>query len=242
MADQPLPKSMEEKFVTKVLEAPMLGVKRGATLSMSQDQVETTTQTPESESEPSAAAESSESQSSVSSSESTTAGNISDASTAATAATSVTTTEETKTVASSTTEVVAAAIQASEEVVRLQRLRTAFQFICGSYVAPTQAAVLKEMLLLAGDQKSPVVDFAPLDDYLAQIAKMRQDALATRSMGDYARKRVLDDDEEAERAEKRRKKEEDEKRKKAGESRGVKNLKKVNTSGMKKMSDFFKKK
>lgn len=240
MADQPLPKSMEEKFVTKVLEAPMLGVKRGATLSMSQDQVETTTQTPESESEPSAAAESSESQSSVSSSESTTAGNISDASTAAT---SVTTTEETKTVvASSTTEVVAAAIQASEEVVRLQRLRTAFQFICGSYVAPTQAAVLKEMLLLAGDQKSPVVDFAPLDDYLAQIAKMRQDALAMRSMGDYARKRVLDDDEEAERAEKRRKKEEDEKRKKAGESRGVKNLKKVNTSGMKKMSDFFKKK
>ncbi|RYC55362.1 hypothetical protein CHU98_g10847, partial [Xylaria longipes] len=60
--------------------------------------------------------------------------------------------------------------------------------------------------------------------------------------GDYARKRVLDDEEVADRAEKKRKKEEDDKRKKTGESRGVRNLKKVNTAGMKKMSDFFKKK
>ena len=51
-----------------------------------------------------------------------------------------------------------------------------------------------------------------------------------------------DDDEDESRAEKKRKKDEEEKRKKAGESRGVKNLKKVNTAGMKKMSDFFKKK
>lgn len=49
-----------------------------------------------------------------------------------------------------------------------------------------------------------------------------------------------DDDEAIEsRAEKKRKKEEDEKRKKAGESRGVKDLKKVDTTGMKKLSDFF---
>jgi len=50
----------------------------------------------------------------------------------------------------------------------------------------------------------------------------------------------MNDDEAAEtRAEKKRRKEEEEKRKKAGESRGLRDLKKVNVTGMKKMSDFF---
>ncbi|RYP18809.1 hypothetical protein DL767_009760 [Monosporascus sp. MG133] len=232
MADQPLPKSMEEKFVTKVLEAPMLGVKREATLSVSQSQAEPVL-TPESETTPSTV-EASESQSSASSLASAT----SDLSEASTAATSVTE-ESTTTTVTSTTEVVAATLQASEEITKLQRLRTAFQFICSSYVMPAQAAELKTML---EERKSSLADFAPLDDYLARIAKMRQDALATRSMGDYSRKRVVDDDEAGERAEKKRKKEEEDKRKKAGQSRGVRDLQKVNTRGMKKMSDFFKKK
>ncbi|RYP82805.1 hypothetical protein DL770_005515 [Monosporascus sp. CRB-9-2] len=232
MADQPLPKSMEEKFVTKVLEAPMLGVKREATLSVSQSQGESVL-TPESETTPSTV-ESSESQSSASSLASAT----SDPSEASTAATSVTE-ESTTTTVTSTTEVVAATLQTSEEVTKLQSLRTAFQFICSSYVMPAQAAELKKML---EERKSSLADFAPLDDYLARIAKMRQDALAERSMGDYSRKRVVDDEEAAERAEKKRKKEEDDKRKKAGQSRGVRDLQKVNTRGMKKMSDFFKKK
>jgi hypothetical protein len=72
---------------------------------------------------------------------------------------------------------------------------------------------------------------------------MRQEAVSMRSLGDFSRKRSIIEDEDSEtRAEKKRKKEEEEKRNKAGVSRGVKNLKKVNTSGMKKMSDFFKKK
>ncbi|RYP50413.1 hypothetical protein DL768_004088 [Monosporascus sp. mg162] len=231
MADQPLPRSMEEKFVTKVLEAPMLGVKREATLSVSQNQGESVS-TPESETTPSTV-ESSESQSSASSLASAT----SDPSEASTAAMSVTE-ESTTTTVTSTTEVVTATLQASEEITKLQRLRTAFQFICSSYVMPAQAAELKTML----EGKSSLADFAPLDDYLARIAEMRQDALAARSMGDYSRKRVVDDDEAAERAEKKRKKEEEEKRKKASQSRGVRDLQKVNTRGMKKMSDFFKKK
>ncbi len=41
------------------------------------------------------------------------------------------------------------------------------------------------------------------------------------------------------RAEKKRKKEEEDKRKKSGESRGVRDLKKVDTTGMKKLSDSF---
>ncbi|KAK7752210.1 hypothetical protein SLS62_005744 [Diatrype stigma] len=258
MAEQPLPKSMEEKFVTKPLEAPMLGVKREATLSVSQDQTDaaTTTQTPESATTPSAA-ESSESQSSVASAETaaTTASKTSDASTTATSVTSTTVAvKEGGTSAAETTataEVAATAVQASAEIVRLQRLRTAFQFICSRYVAADLAADLKKRMSAApGPQDSERgtgvgvgVDFAPLDDYLAQIARMRQEALAARSLGgDYARKRALDDDEAAERAEKKRRRDEEEKRKKAGESRGVRDLKKVNTNGMKKMSDFFKKK
>ncbi|RYP15154.1 hypothetical protein DL765_005893 [Monosporascus sp. GIB2] len=232
MADQPLPKSMEDKFVTKVLEAPMLGMKREATLSIPQDQSESVL-APESETTPSTV-ESSESQSSTASLVSAT----SDPSEASTAATSVTE-ESTTTTTITATEVVAATFQASEEITKLQRLRTAFQFICSSYVMPALAAELKTML---EERKSTLADFAPLDDYLAQIAKMRQDALAARSMGDYSRKRAVDDEEAAERAEKKRKKEEEDKRKKAGQSRGVRDLQKVNTRGMKKMSDFFKKK
>jgi hypothetical protein len=72
------------------------------------------------------------------------------------------------------------------------------------------------------------------------VVKLRQDAAAVRSLTDYSRKRNIEDEDE--RAEKRRKKEEDDKRKKPTESRGVKNLKKVDVKGMKKMSDFFKKK
>lgn len=50
----------------------------------------------------------------------------------------------------------------------------------------------------------------------------------------------MEEDEErvAEREEKKRRKEEEEKKKK-GEGRGIKALKKVDTSGMKKMSSFF---
>ena len=52
----------------------------------------------------------------------------------------------------------------------------------------------------------------------------------------------MEDDEAVEaRAEKKRKREEEEKRKKS-ESRALKDLKKVNTKGMKKLSSFFTKK
>ncbi|KAK4130994.1 hypothetical protein BT67DRAFT_458372 [Trichocladium antarcticum] len=132
--------------------------------------------------------------------------------------------------------VAACAMAASEEVVRLQRLRVAFDFICSSYVAPPVAVMLKANLAKATD----LVDFKPLDEYLARLTKLRQDAAAVRTT-DYSRKRAGDEDED-ERAEKKRKKEAEEKVKKANQSRGVKSLAKVNTSGMKKMSDFFKKK
>jgi hypothetical protein len=80
-----------------------------------------------------------------------------------------------------------------------------------------------------------------LDQRLSELANLREQALMSRSLGDHSRKRAWDEDEET-RADKKRRKEEEDKKRKAGESRGVKELKKVNVKGMKKMSDFFAKK
>ncbi|KAI0514935.1 ribonuclease H2, subunit B [Xylaria bambusicola] len=234
MSARPLPQSMEEKFVVKPLEAPVLGVKRETTTTTASapasaeavqndsSAMNSTNGTPR--------LEASETGSSGSSAES----GSSFASEASTAATSVTASED-------ESQALAAALQpamvASDEVVSLQRLRTAFNFLCSSYAPASLVTILRAKL-----SALPEADFAPLDTYLSEVNRLRQEAAAARSAGDYSRKRVLDEEELAERAEKKRKKEEEDKRKKAGESRGVRELKKVNTAGMKKMSDFFKKK
>ncbi|KAH6842865.1 ribonuclease H2, subunit B [Chaetomium sp. MPI-CAGE-AT-0009] len=196
-----LPESMEERFVRKELEAPVLGVRvaRGSGSAVVEEEGGSVTVTPAGAG---SGEESAESQASVE----TVASAVSEASAASTAATSV----------ADEGDGVASAMVASEEVVKLQRLRVAFNFICSSYVAPPIVALLKKDLAQAPD----LVDFKPLDEYLEQGG----------------------DEEQDERAEKRRRQEAEEKAKKANMSRGVKNLMKVNTSGMKKMSDFFKKK
>ncbi|TEA20302.1 hypothetical protein C8034_v000222 [Colletotrichum sidae] len=214
-----LPASMEEKFVKKALEAPIQVQKSqaataGAKSVADEAAGETSTPTPKLETE--------ESQTSTSTVDSTQSA-LSQASTAAT---------------EYVEETVVSAILASDEVVGLQRLRVAFNFICSSYIAPETTATLKKML---SDEDMTGVDFAPLDDYLAQLTKLRAEAASSRSMADYSRKRMLDEEEEEARAEKKRRVEED-KKKKATQSRGIKVLEKVNTKGMKKMSDFFKKK
>ena len=203
-----LPGSMEERFVRKELEAPVLGVRVARGAAGNGDGSVTP---------------SLESQASVESAE-----------TAASAESEVPATSTRAT--SAAEEDVASAMTAPEEVIKLQRLRVAFNFICSSYVAPSVAGELKKSLAQATD----LVDFKPLDEYLERLTKLRQEAVAARST-DYSRKRVADEEDD-ERAEKRRKKEAEEKSKKANMSRGVKNLMKANTSGMKKMSDFFKKK
>ncbi|MCJ1307505.1 hypothetical protein MMC25_001151 [Agyrium rufum] len=133
-------------------------------------------------------------------------------------------------------------LEAPAEVKDLLRLRTALQYTIQSYIPKPIATSLNEILT----SRSPAcqIDFAPLEAHLAKLATARAEAVTARSMGDYGRKRsAYEDDEENEiKAEKRRKKDEEEKKKKAGESRAVRDLKKVNTNGMKKMSDFFGKK
>lgn len=123
------------------------------------------------------------------------------------------------------------------ELHHLMRLRTAFSYMLSAYVPAPLAARLSSTL---ASNKSPI-DFKPLDERLAYIAKMRAEALAARSLGDFSRKRSMyeEDDASETRAEKKRRKEEEEKKKKASETRGIRDLKKVDTTGMKKMSDFF---
>ncbi|QKX57269.1 uncharacterized protein TRUGW13939_04378 [Talaromyces rugulosus] len=129
-------------------------------------------------------------------------------------------------------------ISSSDAITRLLRLRIALSFMKQSYLPPHLSSSIDELL------KSPEspIDFKPLDDRLKELAILRAEANASVQVGNYTRKRGYDDEDGESQAEKRRKKEEEEKKKKLAESRGVRDLKKVNTSGMKKMSDFFKKK
>ena len=127
-------------------------------------------------------------------------------------------------------------LETPEAIPHLLRLRTALTYLTSSYLPPTLQPPITSLLAASTNP-----DFTPLTTHLAAIATLKSEAAALRSISDnISRKRGLDMDEEkiAEREEKKRKKEEEERRKKS-ESLGVKKLRKVDTSGMKKMSAFF---
>ena len=209
-----LPPSLEERFVTRNLEAPVLSIKREESSSSTIPIPPTPTLDNEA-----ASSESFDSQSTVASSAPSTA--FSEVSTAS----SVTTVE---------------ADPVTENIKHLQRLRTVLRFILASYTPPALSDVIEGKIKAT----KLLADFEPLDQHLKHLAELKAEAAASRSLSDFSRKRGnADDDEAAEaRVDKKRRMEEDEKRKKAGESQGIRNLKKVNVSGMKKMSDFFGKK
>ncbi|PVH83144.1 hypothetical protein DL98DRAFT_513433 [Cadophora sp. DSE1049] len=216
MTEKGLPASMEEKLVRKALDPPMLSMKRDDS-SLSEPATEDGVATPDTQITVSDTAVSS----------------FSEASTAATSFS-----EDLEVTIPVDKPAEPSPIDAPDGVAELLRLRTALFFICSAYLAPHIAESLKKLL----STSSSTVDFAPLDTHLAHLAKLRQDALASRSLGDFSRKRSMAAEDGETRAEKKRKADEDEKRKKANQSKGVQALKKVNVSGMKKMSDFFKKK
>ena len=136
----------------------------------------------------------------------------------------------------------ASALQPTQELIHLLRLRTSLSFLFSSYV-PQHLVLALEALLDDADVLE-YVDFKPLKAHLDALSVLRAEAAAhTRVHTGGSRKRMFEDEEGSQlRAEKKAKMEEEERKKKLGESRGVKNLKKVDTTGMKKMSDFFKKK
>jgi hypothetical protein len=120
----------------------------------------------------------------------------------------------------------------------LQRTRTALDFITRSYLPPRLQTQVKDTLSRVYSS-----EFAPLDTYMAAQNAYRAEAQALRAISDnISRKRsAADNDEAAElRAEKKRKKEEEDAKRKT-ESRAMKELKKVDTTGMKKISSFFTK-
>ncbi|KAJ5866023.1 hypothetical protein N7534_000576 [Penicillium rubens] len=211
MADRGLPASLEERFVRQTLATPLMAVKREDVA---------TSQEP-----------SNESQESASKSEER---DDSPSTVATTATPSV------ATPAGESTPVPQPPSEespASDHITRLLRISTALSFMKESYLPATMASRLDEILASA---ESPI-DFKPLNDRLKEIADLRAQALASRDLSNFSRKRGLDDEEEDIRGEKKRRKEEEEKKTKASQSQAVKNLKKVNTSGMQKMSAFFAK-
>lgn len=207
-----LPASMEENFIRKDLETPVMVVKHegSAVPDITMSQIDMTTSA-------SSISEAIDSQNSTASAYSTAA--------------SLSTATD-MTVPADVTPMMNAS-----ELYHLLRLRTALSYIISSYI-PVRIAEPLNALISSGQS---LLDFRMLDQRLADIAKMRAEALASRSFGDFSRKRSMyeDDDAAETRAENKRRKEEDEKKKKASESRGIKDLKKVDTRGMKKMSDFF---
>jgi hypothetical protein len=229
MTQRGLPASMEEKLVRKALEPPMLSIARD---DSSLRDLESGDTVPAASSISTPLSESTDTQTTVSSTESA-SGSISQVSTAATSFSD----EPPSTGCAPKLKIALPSIVAPEGIADMLRLRVAFNFLCSNYISPHIADKLGQSLNMSETE----VDFCSLDTHLAHLTKLRQEAAAMRSLGDYSRKRSVQDDEDAEvRAEKKRKIEEEEKRKKAGESLGVKKLKKVNTSGMKKLSEFFK--
>ena len=205
-----LPASLEEKFVKRALEKPILSIKRGeSSLSVMTD-------------------ESSVDGTGVSfGTDDSQCGTIASAASAAASEMSSTTT-----IAGSEDEAIPA------EIIKLQRLRIAWSFITSSYLPNYLADSWAELL---SSEYCPI-DFAPLETYLNHLATLRTETLASRSLSGFGQKRGPEGDDAFEmRAEKKRKQEDDEKRRKAGESRGVRDLKKVDVSDMKKMSAFFTK-
>ncbi len=205
-----LPASMETKFVTKALETPVMSSKREDTsVSQSAD-----SDLPDNDSQGTMNAES---QSSTVTGESIVS-NVSEH-------TDLTTPDAPP------------SPPIPENIHHLLRLRTALHFILTSYVPQTLAASIKNIL----SSTSSPIDFGHLDTHLNHLNILRIQAQASRSLSDFSRKRnMIEDDEAAEgKAEKRRKKEEEDKRQKTSQTKAIRDLKKVDVKGMKKMSDFF---
>jgi hypothetical protein len=227
-AGNTLPSSMEDYFVRRALERPVLAVKRND--SSAKVDVDTP------ESQPNA-----DSQSSISISTPSTLESQSTMESQSSFSTTTTTISTPATELSSFTSTTSASepteTDAPDNIVKLLRIRTALQFILASYIP---LHISTKVNTYISSPKSPI-DFTPLNTHLADLASLRAEALASRSMGDFSRKRTLDDEGAESREEKKRRLAEEERKKKLGESKGVRDLKKVNTTGMKKMGDFFKK-
>jgi hypothetical protein len=212
VGEKGLPPSMEERFVTRALQAPLVSVKReDSALTESVTIVSQET-------------ESSETQT------------CSEGKSSASALSMTSQTILTSTVSSSIE--IKDESAPTDHIRLLLRIRVSLDYILRSYVPSHLHEIMHTEISKANE-----IDFTPLDEHLKHLEKLRAEAHALRTISDnISRKRVHEDDDEVAeaRAEKKRKKEEEE-RKKKSESRAIKDLKKADTSGMKKLSAFFTK-
>ncbi|KAF2453354.1 ribonuclease H2, subunit B [Lineolata rhizophorae] len=237
MVEKGLPKSMEERFVNKTLEVPVMAVKReGSGVSFvgagkkDEGHEEEKGEAKEDGEESSTATPTEDSQTSTNEASTTASATIN-------ASTTVTTPASTSTNDWPSSD---SPLTPSDQITHLLRLRTALSFLTTSYLPAHLRDAVTAYLTTT---PPPAADFRPLTAHLARLDSLRAEAAALRSLSDnIARKRAAgtgeDEEAAAEREERKRKKEEEEQRKKA-ESRAVKQLKKADTSGMKKLSSFF---
>ncbi|KAI9669641.1 MAG: hypothetical protein M1831_007337 [Alyxoria varia] len=126
-----------------------------------------------------------------------------------------------------------ACLNRTEGLLDQMRIVTCVDFMLASYIHPSQRKFLRQAML----------KFTEIEEHLKHVEKVKSESQALQAISDnISRKRGGRDNDEAEfvRTEKKRKKEEEDK-KKQSETRGIKDLKKVDTTGMKKMSSFFAK-
>jgi hypothetical protein len=226
MCKNGLPASMEAKFIRPALDVPILNTKREeSSISVAPSS------TPDPDTQENATPFHIDSQAS-----STTTTETPSLESQSTMDSQTTSTSTSTTLTIPPSEPAAPVLTTPPEVPSLLRLRTSLTYLLRSYIPSTLHTPLTTLL-----QTSTTPSFTPLDTYLTALAKLRSEAMALRSISDNPRKRGYEDEEKiAEREEEKRKKEEEEKKKKS-ESRSIKQLKKVDTSGMKKMSSFFAK-
>lgn len=213
MVKKGLPASMEERFVKQALEVPVLSIRREeSSISIAPEEA-----TPGAEGETTTAETSQESHASTSTERTTVSTEASSVATTPAELRSTTTTD----------------------IVNLLRVRTGLEFLVSSYVPTSLRTAVQD----ASKASASSVDFTPLDKHLEHIAGLKKQAQVLRSLSDnISRKRGADDDEDAlDKAEAKRKKKEEEEIKKKNTSRGVQQLAKANTTGMKKLSSFFTK-
>ncbi|MCJ1329708.1 hypothetical protein MMC10_006388 [Thelotrema lepadinum] len=257
MAEGGLPPSMEEHFVKRALDVPMaslLAEEEAAKLKREESSNTQDSFAVDSNTQDSLAVSNTQDSSGVDSKDSRSVGTIASGGSSQTSASIAAATynvpgpidsQSSNTVPPppvSQSRASASALQPTPELIYLLRLRTSLSFLFASYVPQRLASALEALL---DDATTPeYVDFKPLKTHLDALSVLRAEAAVhTRVHAGGSRKRMFEEEEGSQlRAEKKAKKEEEEKKKKLGESRGVKNLKKVDTTGMKKMSDFFKKK
>ncbi|KAK2750988.1 hypothetical protein FQN57_000063 [Myotisia sp. PD_48] len=222
MVGRGLPPTLERRYVSQALELPVLSIKR-------EELPLRTTGTVKNDETNGSSQNRADSQASSGSPETTASNSFSAAPTSESPATTLSPGEGN----------LPSQQNATPEVSHLIKVRTALSFLQSSYLPSGLSARVDEIF------KSPSspINFKPLVDHLELVVKLRAEAQASRQMYNMSGKRHLEEDEDTrqEKAETKRRKQEEEKKKRANESRAVREIRKVDTSGMKKMTSFFTK-